>query len=74
MIKWWALTDPKGKLVEGTFGPTKSAIWENGYWAVAAREGDEWREKYWKRWDASIRSARRLGYKFVRVNIVPAKR
>ena len=72
-IKWWALTDPQGRIIGSTIAPTKDECWVHGYWAVAHERGEEWQNRFWKRWGDSIRSASRLGYKFIRVNIVPTE-
>ena len=71
MIKWWALTDKKGRIFESTVRQSKNECWEHGYSMVAFEEGLAWSQKYWKRWDASIKSAKHLGYKFIRVEIRP---
>jgi hypothetical protein len=51
---------------KGTYTQTLSAnrreCWSRGFDVVASELGDEWRKKYWKRWEPSIRSARRHGY------------
>lgn len=72
-IKWWALKNPKGGIILSTIQPTKNMSWENGFWSVAEDQGDDWRERFWKRWNPSMNSAIKLGYKFVRVKITETK-
>jgi len=69
-VHMWALLTPKGKILKDTVAPTRGECWERGFWAVSARQGDQWQRLYWKRWDASIQSARRLGYQIRRVSVI----
>jgi hypothetical protein len=70
-ILWWALVDPAGKLHEGTITPTKTNCWLEGFWVVSNQQGQDWQHLYWKRWEPSLRSAKKLGYRFIRVKIIP---
>jgi len=74
MIKWWAIKGPNGRLISSTIAPTKDECWDYGYLALAHYEGADWEAEFWKRRDASIASAKALGYKFVRVEIREVKR
>ena len=67
----WAMKDPDGNIYEDTLANTKTDAWNFNH--VAIREGTAWATKYWKRWNASVASAKRLGWKFVKVNIVEVK-
>jgi len=69
-VNMWALLTPKGKILKDTVAATRQECWERGFWAVSSRQGDGWQQLYWKRWDESIRSARRLGYKIRRVSVI----
>jgi hypothetical protein len=70
-MKLWAMKTPEGEILTDTIATTKQDTWD--YNAVARREGEAWATKYWKRWDASIASAKRLGWKFVQVKVVEVK-
>jgi hypothetical protein len=65
----WCLESPKGELYWITLGRTKQEVWGNGFETVALEEGDQWRNRYWKKWDASIRNAKKLGWNLVRVEL-----
>jgi hypothetical protein len=62
----WALEGPTGWLIDGTFGRTRNDSWGYGFMVMP----EDFRTKYWKRWDASIRAAAKLGYRLVRVKVV----
>lgn len=70
-IHMWALMTPKGKILKHTVSPTRSECWEASFWTVSDKLGTEWHEKFWKRWNPSIRSARAHGYKMCRVMVIP---
>jgi hypothetical protein len=77
MAKLYCLRGKDGTLYHSTMAGTKTEVWGNEcYFIVADEEGDAWRNKYWKRWDASMASAKRLGWNIVPVVIreVAAKR
>ena len=59
---FYILTDPKKTSLASTIGPTRDHCWEMGFWVVAEALGEDWRKKYWKRWEASIAAAERAGY------------
>jgi len=66
----WCLESPKGELYWNTLAGSQGEVWgDGGFETVALEEGDKWRNRYWKKWDASIRNAKKLGWKFVRVEI-----
>lgn len=66
----WVLKYPGGTVPQ-TFACTKRECWTEGAFQFAATVlGDEWRWKYWKRMDASIRDAERRGYRLVKVRLV----
>ena len=52
---------------EHTFAESKRAVWEKAYAYVAYELG--WGFRYWKRWDASLRAARRAGFKIEKCTI-----
>lgn len=66
---WWAVQSPTSGIFKATIRATMRESWEHGFSMVSFEQGREWHGKYWKRWDASIRSAKKLGYKFIRVRI-----
>lgn len=66
----WCLKMPSGALDLSSVRPTKVAVWDATFNTVAWALGEPWRQKYWKRWDASVRSAAREGFQIVRVRIV----
>lgn len=46
----------------------ESDVWGSGaYEAVSRAEGEEWARKFWKRWNESIASAKKHGWRFVPV-------
>jgi hypothetical protein len=66
----WCLESPKGELYWNTLATTQEGVWgSNGFETVALEEGDQWTYRYWKKWDDSIRNAKKLGWKFVRVEL-----
>lgn len=69
----YVLISPSGEIFPRTLGTSKSDVWglHGGFLYVATKEGDDWKFKYWKRWDESLRSARRLGYKITPCSVVP---
>jgi len=67
---FWCLKTPGGHLLDETTGYTLHECWGNAFGIVARLEGKEWETTYYKRWDPSIRSAKKLGYKFVKVKLV----
>jgi len=66
----WTLKDPQGRLIVELTGSNITLVWGYGFDFVSRIEGDEWRNKYWKKWDASIRDAKKRGWRFVKVKIV----
>ena len=70
----YCLKTPRGKLYEHTLAPSKHKCWGKSFETAAFSLGSSWRERYWKRWDQSLRSARKHGYRIVKVKIVEVKR
>lgn len=68
-LTFWALKDPKGKIIPSTVERSKDECWEQGFWVVCEDQGENWRQKYWKKLSGSIHNAEKLGYKFCRVEI-----
>ena len=64
----WVLKTPTGALIKDTVRPTQSECWEWGFRFVS-QEVSGFEAKYWKRWDASIAAAKRLGYRMVKVSL-----
>lgn len=69
LLIWWALKNPKGEIMSATIAPTKTACWDVGFNQAGLDLGLEWRTEYMYRWQPSIRSALKHGYKFCRVRI-----
>ena len=78
----WVLKSPEGRLIWRTLAEhdtdrhktPQDAVWSSGgYDWVAAQEGQQWQAKSWKKWQASIESAKRLGWSFVEVTLTQAK-
>lgn len=67
----WVLVDRrKGcSVYDETIAQTKTECWAKAYPEVCAELGEEWASKYWKRWDASIRSAAKLGFTMNRARV-----
>jgi hypothetical protein len=59
-----------GRFKPWTFAETRHECWSIAFVSVANAEGLEWQRRYWKRWSPSIRSARRRGWRVVRVRLV----
>jgi len=59
----WVLVDRRGGCAvwDDTISDTKRECWDKAYPEVADALGNDWAVKYWKRWDASVRSAAKLG-------------
>lgn len=66
----YCLQDPKGKLIEGCVAATRSDAWGNAFGYIC-QTVPGFEERYWKKWDASRRAARRLGWIVVPCNLVP---
>lgn len=66
----YALKNPKGVILWNTINVAKKDIWFNGgFGAVSAEQGNDWVKQFWKELNASVLSAKQLGYKFVKVQI-----
>lgn len=72
-MKWYALKDKSGAILPGTINSSKHAVWANGGFLIVAMANPGFEEKYWKRWDPSLRAARRLGYQIVPVVVTEAQ-
>lgn len=69
--EFWVLKDPHGLLHYHTMNRFKTDCWTyGGFNTVVDQQGDEWRMKYWKKEEASIKAALKLGYTFQRVRVV----
>lgn len=67
------LKRPDGLYDAETFAPNSDQCWVAAFDVVARELGDEWRAKFWKRWRPSIESARRRGYRIVKVRLVEVR-
>lgn len=69
---WWALKSPEGIIFPNTLGRSKTDVWAEAFMEVASREKG-FSDKYWHRWDASLRAAKKLGYSIVKVELIEIK-
>ena len=69
MIKWWALKNYGGNIIESTIAPTKTSCWEKSFYLFDST----FRDKYWHKERASQLAALKLGYKFCRVKITETR-
>lgn len=65
----WVLRAPNGKLIVHTASTTRGEAWVAGFQYVASMN-PYFGNKYWKRWDASLLAARKLGWRIVRARLV----
>ena len=69
-MRLYCLRNKRGTLFPDTLAATRGGVWGcGGFDTVASIEGNEWRVEYWKRWEESKASARRLGYRIVEVSL-----
>ncbi len=64
----WAIQAPGGELLPATLSQTR----EEAYWALFPLMPVPFQKKYWYQAEASRRQYPRLGYKAIRVRLVPA--
>lgn len=62
----WCVKKPNGNLNVNTFKPTQGECWGEGFCTM----DEAFRTKYWKKWEQSIRAARKLGYVMVKVVVM----
>lgn len=67
----WVLVNPKGEPYVTTFRATRVDCWLMGFWVLCSEQGEEWKNRFWKRWQPSIASAQRLGYRIRKARILP---
>lgn len=67
--KAWCLCNPEGVLYLSTLKEDRQECWVEAFVYVAHWEGPEWRERFWKRRGPSQASARRKGWRVVRVEV-----
>jgi len=65
----WCMRQSGGYLMHRTLAFSKSESQQ----ALFEFMGDEFRQKYWKRWAATLRAYRRMGYRAIRVKVAPVK-
>lgn len=53
-----------------TLARTKTGCWQYGFDVVSEREYG-FKQNFWQKWKSSMRAAKRLGYSFREVEIVP---
>lgn len=71
MSKLYCLKDKEGSLLYWTISTTESNAFDFDY--IAQIEGEDWKTKYWKRINASMRSAFKLGWSIVEVTVKEVK-
>jgi hypothetical protein len=69
----YCLKSPSSVLYLSTLGLTKTEVWELSYQIVCENLGGEWKQKYWKKFDASMKSAARKGWVIVPMEIKEIK-
>jgi len=67
----YVLQAPSGLLVPETATHERSNAWVNAY-DYLCRIDAEFGRRYWKKWDASQRAARKRGWRVVRAELVAA--
>lgn len=67
----YALQAPSGLLVPETVTHDRRDAWVNAYDYLCKIDSD-FGDRYWKKWDASQRAARKRGWRVVRAELVPA--
>lgn len=67
----YALQAPSGALVPETVTHDRREAWVNAYDYLCRIDADFGR-RYWKKWDASQRAARKRGWRVVRAALVAA--
>ena len=68
----YALRTPEGEIIADTIEETKRDCWTYAFGYVAFYLGQEWEQRYWKRWEPSLRSAKKNGYEIIKVKVLPA--
>ena len=61
-IMGWVIISPSGAPIWGTFAETRDACWGIAFNLMPS----EFVTAYYKKWDASIRAAAKMGYSFSR--------
>lgn len=69
----YALKSPDGSLIDQTVAQSASDAWHLSYSYLFDLD-EEFGRRYWHKWEAFKRAARRLGWEVVPVKIVEAKR
>lgn len=62
----FALRRPDGSIAWETIAATKADAWVRAFPTMPPA----FRDRYWKRWNASIAAAKRAGYSFVPVDVI----
>ena len=70
MKTWYALKSPAGAIYPTTVASNRRNVWAYAGFARVCSERPGFQERYWKRWEPSLRAARRLGYRIVPVEVV----
>lgn len=65
----YALKSPGGFIVSETVATSNAEAWEKAYRFLAEIDS-AWGARYWKRWEASRRSARKRGWMIVKCELV----
>ena len=65
----YVLTTDK-KVYEETARKTRDECWQVSWPIVVEKMGADWGSKYWKRWDASIKAAKKAGFIIERAKLV----
>ncbi len=65
----YALKGPEG-IIEETVASDADEAWANGYSYIGAID-PSFHTRYWKQWSASIKAARKLGFRVVACKVTP---
>ena len=73
--KLYAMKSPKGEIFSWTLAETKSECWYNSFNALChpSELGEKWRNEFWKRENASKKSAFQHGYKIISIKLTEVK-
>lgn len=69
----YVLKSPDGSLIDQTVAQSASDAWHLGYSYLFDLD-EEFGRRYWHRWDAFKRAARRLGWSVVPVSLIERKK
>ena len=67
----YAIKFQSGHIDQEYVGKTKADVWDGrGFWWCCDNYGEDWKNKYWKRREASVANFKKNGHSIVKVKIV----